>query len=72
MPKATKTEWRLTCSQHGTKGHSSHTWPKRDEAKARQSKLDADHHAEMHPTTFYAREAPYVVESREVGPWIAS
>lgn len=72
MPAKPKLEWRLVCAQHGTSGHSSHTWAKRDEAKARQSKRDADHHAEMNPTTWYAREAPYEVQSREVSPWVAS
>jgi hypothetical protein len=72
MGKRPKTEWRVVCSRYGTSGHSSHAWPKGTEAKARQSVIDADHHAEMNPGTFYAKEAPYVVESREVAPWQAS
>lgn len=72
MAAKPKLEWRLVCAHYGTSGHSAHVWPKRDEAKARQSKLDADHHAEMHPKTWYGREAPYQVQSRKVEPWVAS
>lgn len=63
-----KVEWRMRCS--GGKGHSKHVWPKKNKAKADQSALDANHHAEQRPDGFYNRMcAPYVAESREVGPW---
>jgi len=67
----TKTEYRMVCAHHGERGHSSHAYPKGTLAKAEQSKIDSDHRAEMAPTDYYAGEAPWVVESREVGAWEA-
>lgn len=64
-----KQEFRITCARHGTPGHQSHVWVKKDLKKAKQSKIDADHNAEMNPEHFYAKEAPYRIEVREVGPW---
>ena len=73
MTKKPKVEWRVTCAQFGTAGHSNHSWIKKDEKKARQSVIDANHHAEMlmnkGTKSWYLNEAPYVLERREVGPW---
>ena len=62
-------EWRMACTGKGA-GHSKHKWPKKNAAKANQSAIDANHHAEQHPDHFYNRVcAPYVVETREVSNW---
>ncbi len=64
-----KTEYRMACSGEG-RGHAKHNWAKKNMAKAVQSTVDANHHAEMHPNGFYNRAcAPYVVETREVSNW---
>ena len=63
------TEYRLVCARHGTAGHGSHWWQKRDRRRAVQSKIDADHHAQMHPTSYYSAEAPYRIEQRTVTAW---
>lgn len=64
-----KTEYRMACTGEGRQ-HSKHNWGKKNMAKANQSVLDANHHAEMHPDGFYNRAcAPYVVETREVSNW---
>ena len=65
---STKKEWRVSCTGKG-QGHRTHHWQKNDPKKARQSVIDLNHHAEMHPDTYYRVCAPYVVESREVAPW---
>jgi hypothetical protein len=65
-------EYRLVCAHYGTPGsadHRSHCWPKSTLAKAEQSRIDADHHAEMHPDLWYAGEAPYRVQVRSVFAW---
>jgi len=63
------TEYRLACTGEGRE-HSRHNWGKKNLAKAAQSALDANHHAELKPNGFYNRHcAPYVVETREVGSW---
>ena len=64
-----KTEYRVVCARFGTAGHSSHVWVKKDRAKALQSKTDADHHADMHPKSFYAKEAEYRIQTRTVTEW---
>ena len=65
-----KTEIRVVCANYGAAGHASHTWPKRDLDKARQSVIDAQHRAEVgNPTAYYRGEAPYRIQVREVGPW---
>ena len=68
----TETEWRVVCAHQGTPGHTDHAWVKGNEKKARQAVIDSNHRAEMKPKSFYADEAPYQVESREVGPWEVS
>lgn len=62
-------EYRVVCAHFGEAGHSQHKWPKANQAKALQSVIDQDHHAEMHPGLWYAGEAPYQVQSREVSAW---
>ena len=69
-------EWRTVCAQFGSRGHASHQWPKRDEAKATQAVIDANHHAEKvghdpdgTPRMWYLNEAPYKVQSRRVEAW---
>lgn len=62
-------EWRVVCARFGQRGHSTHAWKKPTEGKAVQSVIDLDHHAQMHPGSFYASEAPYQVQSREVTEW---
>ena len=62
-------EYRVVCGGEGRQ-HRSHQWPKKDLKKAKQSVIDANHHAEMHPESFYAKFcAPYRIESREVRDW---
>ena len=67
-----KLEHRMVCAKHGERGHSTHAYPKRDLAKATQDKLNADHKAEMDKTDFYRGEAPWVIQTREVGKWEAA
>jgi len=74
-----KSEWRVVCANFGQKGHAQHFWEKKDKAKAEQSKVDSDHHAEMLKARaagqedgrvhWYVGEAPYVVQTREVSKW---
>ena len=67
----TTTEIRVVCANYGTAGHSNHVWAKRDMAKARQSVIDAQHRADVgNPTAYYRAEAPYQIQTREVGPWV--
>ena len=65
-PRKPKTEYRVICGNFGSRGHSSHAWPKANKAKAKQAVIDLDHHAEIHPTSYYAGEAPYEIQTREV------
>lgn len=69
MAKEPTTEYRVVCGKHGQRGHSSHTWSKGSKQKAVQSVIDLNHHAEIHPNLYYADEAPYEVQEREVGAW---
>ena len=69
MPAKPKIEYRIVCANHGTSGHSSHALVKNDLKKAKQSVIDLNHRAEMKSNLFYGKEAPYVIETREVGPW---
>ena len=63
------TEYRMKCSGEG-RSHRSHNYPKKNMAKAVQSAMDANHHAEVKPDGFYNKFcAPYVVETREVSDW---
>ena len=61
-------EYRIACNGSG-RGHSQHASPKRDLAKATQAAIDANHHAEIHPTSFYTKCAPWSVERRQVTEW---
>jgi len=63
-------EWATACAHWPAPGHRAHLRERKDERKARQAVLDSDHHAAMHPGTFYAPEAPYRVMVREVSPWV--
>lgn len=69
----TATEHRIVCANHGVKGagnrHTNHVWPKRDKNKAVQSVIDANHHAETLPNSFYSGEAPYRMQERQVTTW---
>jgi hypothetical protein len=72
MPAKPKTEIRIVCANYGKKGqssHSSHAWNKTTMAKAKQSLIDLDHRAELHPNSYYANEAPYRIQVREVTAW---
>lgn len=62
-------EYRIVCAHFGSADHGSHAWPKRDLEKARQSKIDLDHHASIQSSSWYRREAPYDVQTREVEEW---
>ncbi len=66
----TKTEFRVVCAKFGTQGHSDHVTVKHDKAKAVQSVIDANHHAEVvSEGHFYKGEAPWRIQEREVGAW---
>lgn len=69
MGKKPKTEYRVVCVRFGTQGHSGHVKTKPTKAKAKQSVIDQNHHAELHPDHFYAREAPYRIQTRETTAW---
>ena len=70
MPKKPKIEYRITCANFGDRHHRTHQWIKNTKVKAQQSVTDLNHHAEMAPAThYYKREAPYVIERREVTAW---
>jgi len=62
-------EYRVVCANHGNRGHSTHAWRKPNLKKATQAVIDLNHAAEMNRTAFYANEAPYRVESRDVSKW---
>ncbi len=66
-----KTEYQVVCANHGTQGHTSHKWKKRDKKKAVQSVIDLNHHAEtvVGSDHFYAKEAPYKRQERKVSAW---
>ena len=62
-------EYRLVCTGEGP-GHRTHRYTKRDLAKATQAAIDANHHAEQHPTHMVYRACrPFMVERRLVGAW---
>ena len=66
------TEHRVVCDRFGTRGHSDHKWiktGKNAKKRATQIVIDQNHHAEMHPDHFYAKEAPYRRQEREVTEW---
>lgn len=61
-------EWSIRCgnAEHG----EQHRYKKRNRDRAVQAATDQNHEIELKPSTFYARHCgPFVVESREVGPW---
>ena len=64
-----KHEIRVVCANHGQAGHADHAWNRPTLAKAKQSVIDLDHRAEMNRTAYYHHEAPYRIETREVGAW---
>ena len=66
------TEWATACAHWPASGHKAHLRERNSEAKARQAVIDANHHAEMHPGSWYAKEAPHRVLAREVTPWTDS
>ncbi len=68
-------EFRVVCAHYGTSNrHSTHKWNKHGkdrEHKANQSVIELNHHAEITRPgeSFYRNEAPYKVQTREVGAW---
>lgn len=64
------TEYATVCAHYGKPGHTRHLVPRHNLAKATQAAIDANHHAEIHSTLWYADEAPWVVMTREVSPWV--
>jgi len=79
MPAKPKLQYRLICAKHGERGHSTHAYNMPDDKKRRAQKvIDADHHTEMlaarsaERSGYYAAEAPWTLEEREVGKWRAS
>lgn len=68
-----RTELRVVCANYGTSGHSTHVWPKKDLAKAKQALRDAAHHAEMmigqEGRHWYLEEVPHRIEERTVSEW---
>ena len=69
MTKKPKLEWRMVCRLFGTQGHNAHHKTKATKAKARQAVIDQNHHAQMHPDSFYAKEADWRLQSRTVTEW---
>lgn len=65
------TEHRIVCANFGTPGHNAegHHKIKPTKAKVIQAVIDANHHAEMNPTGFYTKEAPWRRQEREVTEW---
>lgn len=78
MARKPKTEYQVVCARHGKEPHHrSHAYPKATLQKAKQAVIDNDHQSEMNakkaenPTRYKyaAGEAPWRVETREVGQW---
>jgi len=62
-------EYQIVCNHYPKTDHKRHFYLKKTLAKATQAVIDQNHHAELHPEHFYAREAPWRVQVREVGKW---
>ncbi len=70
MTKKPKTEYRVVCAKFGTRGHSQHVHIKASKAKAVQSVIDANHHADVvSEGHFYKGEAPWRTQERDVSAW---
>jgi hypothetical protein len=63
-------EFRVVCANYGGRAdHRTHCWVKGSAGKAEQSRIDADHHASLHPDLWWRNEAPYRVQVRSVSDW---
>ena len=62
-------EYRVVCTHYPADGHQLHRWDKRSKQTAEQTVLDLNHKAGLDPYHFYAKCAPYEVETREVTDW---
>ena len=81
MPAKPKFEYRMVCAQHGTRGHGTHAYTMPTDKTRRDQKLiDANHHSEMlgakqeirsRSKAYYLAEAPWQIQKREVGRWVA-
>jgi hypothetical protein len=64
-----KLEYRIVCSGANEHAHRRHQYPKATLAKARQSVIDGDHDADMHPGHYVSVCAPWSIETRDVSKW---
>ena len=76
-----ETEYRLICAKYGKdRGHRSHAYRKSAKEKAEKGRLDANRHTAKlindktpeergRAGDYYSGEAPWVVQSREIGEW---
>ena len=66
-------EYRVVCANYPGREHSRHITTKRDLERAEQAVRDNDHHSEMMQRRrgrhWYAGEAPFRVQTREVTEW---
>ena len=64
-------QYRVVCQHHPEDGHQLHRWDKQNKRSAEQTVTDLNHKAEMDTgdRSFYAKCAPYTVETREVSEW---
>ena len=79
MPPKPKLEFRLVCAQYGQRGHGTHAYSMPTDKKKREQKIiDANHHSEMlaadadrsaRSHSYFAGEAPWKIQVREVGKW---
>lgn len=73
MKNKTKTEYRVVCASYGTPRHGQHAKTKTTLAKAKLAAQDANDHAAMLDERggrhWQIDEAPYRVQTREVGAW---
>ena len=67
--KKPKAEWQVVCANHRQAGHADHAWKRGTLAKAKQSVIDNNHRASMNKAAWYTNEAPYKIQTREVGAW---
>ena len=74
--KKPKVEYRITCPNFGTRGHSTHVHPKKTLAKAQEQAEAQDRHYEHLAKrlsesmySFYRSEIGWTVETRTITEW---
>lgn len=75
MVNEAKTEFRLVCAKQGIdEGHKAHAYLKPQD-RVQQALIDANHNSDTAGVgtgrvgDYYTGEAPWRIQSREIGPW---